>query len=85
MKVTLKFFASVREQVGVSEEQLDLAGAVDTVGALRHLLVARGGAWAAALAGSRALRMACDQVMCGEDTPLRDGAEVAFFPPVTGG
>jgi molybdopterin synthase sulfur carrier subunit len=85
MKVTLKFFASVREQLGVSQEQLDLADPPATVGALRALLVARGGSWAAALAGPRALRMACDQVMCGEDTALHDGAEVAFFPPVTGG
>jgi molybdopterin synthase sulfur carrier subunit len=29
--------------------------------------------------------MACNQVMCGADSPVADGAEVAFFPPVTGG
>jgi molybdopterin synthase sulfur carrier subunit len=29
--------------------------------------------------------MACNQQMCGADTALADGAEVAFFPPVTGG
>ena len=45
----------------------------------------RGGAWAEALAEHRALRVAVDQAMAAADAPLRDGAEVAFFPPVTGG
>ena len=85
MKVTLKFFASVREQLGSAGETLAVPASVATVGQLREHLVARGGDWAAALGGQRALRMACNQVMCGEDAPLADGAEVAFFPPVTGG
>jgi molybdopterin synthase sulfur carrier subunit len=29
--------------------------------------------------------MAINQVMCQESATLLDGAEVAFFPPVTGG
>ena len=47
--------------------------------------VARGGAYASALARGRAVRMALDQVLSDEAAALRDGAEVAFFPPVTGG
>ena len=85
MKVTLKFFASVREQLGSAGETLAVPAGVATVGQLREHLAARGANWAAALGGQRALRMACNQVMCGEGTPLADGAEVAFFPPVTGG
>lgn len=85
MRVNLKFFASVREQLGTSGETIDVPAGVATVGALRALLVARGGAWAAALGEGRALRMACNQQMCDADAPLGDGAEVAFFPPVTGG
>lgn len=84
MAVTVKFFASVREAVGASSETLDLPASVKTVGDLRAHLAARGDSWHQAL-GSPALRMACDQIMCGADTPLADGAEVAFFPPVTGG
>jgi len=45
----------------------------------------RGGAWAEALAPERAVRMAHQQVMCDGATPVAAGAEVAFFPPVTGG
>jgi molybdopterin synthase sulfur carrier subunit len=85
MNINLRFFASVREAVGTSNESVDLPAGVATVGAVRDLLIARGGAWAEALAHERALRMAFDQVMCGPDTPVREGGEVAFFPPVTGG
>jgi molybdopterin synthase sulfur carrier subunit len=56
-----------------------------TVGALRAELVARGGSHAQALAAGRAVRCALNQRMCGEAEALSDGAEVAFFPPVTGG
>ena len=85
MRINLKFFASVRETLGTSGESIDVPADVATVGALRALLVARGGAWAAALGEGRALRMAHNQQMCDAATPLADHAEVAFFPPVTGG
>jgi molybdopterin synthase sulfur carrier subunit len=85
MRINLKFFASVRETVGTGAETIDVPTDVTTVGALRALLVARGGAWAQALAEGRALRMACNQQMCDASTALAEGAEVAFFPPVTGG
>ena len=85
MNVTIRFFASVREKLGTSGEQLALPDGVATVGQLRELLVQRGDAWEEALGGGRALRMACNQVMCNEEAPLESGAEIAFFPPVTGG
>lgn len=85
MKITLRYFASVREQVGTAQESLELPEGVASVGAVRELLVARGGAWAEALDLARPVRMAHQQVMCGPDTAVSDGAEVAFFPPVTGG
>ena len=85
MKVDVLYFASLREAVGLAREQLALPGEVTTAGALRAHLRARGGAWAEALAEGRTLRVAVDQAMAAAETPLRDGAEVAFFPPVTGG
>ncbi|WUR16119.1 molybdopterin converting factor subunit 1 [[Empedobacter] haloabium] len=85
MRIHLKFFASVRETVGTGAETIDVPADVTTVGALRALLIARGEPWAGALAEGRALRMACNQRMCDAQTALVDGAEVAFFPPVTGG
>ncbi len=85
MHVSLRFFASVRETVGSSEEALILPAGVGTVGDVRTLLAARGGVWLDALGSTRVLRTAFNQVMCSADTALVDGCEVAFFPPVTGG
>ena len=85
MNIELRFFASVRELVGTSQERIALPDGVATVGAVREHLLARGGVWAQALSGERALRMAFNHVMCGPDTPIAEGGEVAFFPPVTGG
>ena len=83
MKITVRYFASIREAVGQGSEELDTSAA--TLGALRDELLARGGANTSALARGKAVRMALDQVLCDEAAALRDGAEVAFFPPVTGG
>jgi molybdopterin synthase sulfur carrier subunit len=85
MKINLRFFASVREALGTSGESVDLPEGVASVGAVRDFLIARGGAWAEALAHERALRMAFNHVTCEPGTPLQEGGEVAFFPPVTGG
>jgi molybdopterin synthase sulfur carrier subunit len=85
MQIHLRFFASVREAVGTAGEACSLPDGVTTVGAVRAFLIARGGAWAEALGQERALRMAFDHVMCEPETALREGGEVAFFPPVTGG
>ena len=83
MKVKLKYFASIREALGQGSESVDTSAA--TLGALRDELIARGGAYASALARGKSVRLALDQVMADESEPLREGAEVAFFPPVTGG
>lgn len=85
MKVEVLYFAGLREALGTGRESVALPEGVSTAGALRAHLRTRGGAWAEALAESRTLRVAVDQAMASADAPLRDGAEVAFFPPVTGG
>ena len=81
--ITIKYFASIREAIGQGSERLDTPAR--TVAELRDALVARGGAYAEVLARGRPVRVAVNQVMGREDTPLQEGAEVAFFPPVTGG
>ena len=83
MKVQIKYFASIREAIGRSSEEWETGAA--TLAQLRAELLARGGAYAEVLAPERALRMALNQVMADEATALAEGAEVAFFPPVTGG
>ena len=83
MKITVKYFASIREAVGVGSEQVVTLAA--NLAALRNELIHRGEPHASALAPGRALRMALNQVMANGDAVLKEGDEVAFFPPVTGG
>ncbi|RCW76211.1 molybdopterin converting factor subunit 1 [Pseudorhodoferax soli] len=83
MKLSIRYFASIREGLGLGQESMQTEAA--TVGALRDELLARGGAYAELLARGRAVRVAVDQQMQDESAALHEGAEVAFFPPVTGG
>jgi len=83
MIVQLRYFASIREAIGTSSESVNTTAA--TLAALRDELVARGGGYAEALAPGRAVRVALNQTMSDESAALVDGAEVGFFPPVTGG
>jgi molybdopterin synthase sulfur carrier subunit len=85
MNIQLRFFAGIREALGTSQEGVTLPDHVRTVGDVRAFLRERGGAWAEALAEGRALRMAYNQQMTDSATPITNGCEVAFFPPVTGG
>lgn len=84
MQVTIRYFASVREALDKGQEVVHTSQL--TVGGLRDELLARGGVFADALTRGKAVRVALDQVMCAdEDASLREGCELAFFPPVTGG
>lgn len=83
MKVRIKYFASIREAIGQGTESLDTPA--PTLAVLRDTLIARGGAYAEVLARGKAVRVALNQTLCDESTSLMEGAEVAFFPPVTGG
>jgi sulfur-carrier protein len=85
VRVLVLYFASLRETLGLAREALDLPEAVATAADLRSHLCARGGVWAQALAEGAAVRVAIDQSLALPATRLHEGAEVAFFPPVTGG
>jgi molybdopterin synthase sulfur carrier subunit len=83
MRLTIKYFASIREALGCGGEALDTSAA--TLAQLRDELIARGGAYAQSLARGKSVRLALNQLMSDESAPLTEGCEVAFFPPVTGG
>ena len=82
-RITVRYFASIREAVGQGSETLETTAT--TLGALRTELIARSTAHAASLAPGKAVRMALNQDMCALDAAIQNGDEVAFFPPVTGG
>ena len=83
MKVQVKYFASIRERLGAAEAVELPPGS--TVAALRSMLIASSPAHADALAPGRSLRSALNQTLCDGSAVIGEGAEVAFFPPVTGG
>ena len=85
MKIELRFFASLREALACSQEILIVPDPIKTIADLRSFLRQRGSAWANALAEGKPIRCALNHQMVDFQTNLEEGAEVAFFPPVTGG
>ncbi len=83
MTLRILYFARLRERFGTAEETLDFAGA--TAADLVAQLQTRGGVWAEELGAGRAFRVAVNQDIVALDATLPDHAEVAIFPPVTGG
>jgi len=83
MKLHVLYFARLRERFGRAEETLEFDAS--TAADLIAYLQSRGGVWAEELDGSRAFRVAVNQDIVALDAVLPDQAEVAIFPPVTGG
>ena len=83
MKITVKYFSSIREAIGHGSTVLETSAT--TLAMLRDELIASSPAHAEVLARGKAVRLALNQVMSDEAAGLVEGSEVAFFPPVTGG
>lgn len=83
--VTVRFFARIREQLGVAQLELLAVSADANVAAVRNRLIEEHGTvWQAALAADNVVT-AVNHEVCDDDHPVVDGDEVAFYPPVTGG
>lgn len=82
--ITIRYFARLREELGTAGETVALPAGVDTVGGLRDWLSGRGSPWGETLLAPAVL-IAVNHETAGPDAAVRDGDEVAFFPPVTGG
>lgn len=78
MSITVLYFASLRDAAGRDSEQLALPAS------LRGLYEELRGRHGFSLPADR-LRVAVDGAFAAWDAPLRDGCEVAFIPPVSGG
>ncbi len=85
MRVKLLYFAWVREKTGKSEEDVDLPAGIDTIAELVAWLKRRGPEYAEAFQRSEVIRAAVDRTHVRPTASIAGAAEIAFFPPVTGG
>ncbi len=82
--IKVLFFASLRERLDEASLEMEAEGLAD-LGAVLMRLRERGGIWVDVFAADQTVMMALNQEMTGADAAVKDGDEVAFFPPVTGG
>lgn len=80
----IRFFARIREQLGTDRLQLPWHDGIARVEDVTALLAERGAAWREALCAEQVI-VAVNHTVAEGGQPLRDGDEVAYFPPVTGG
>ena len=85
MKLTLLYFASLRERLECPMERVEMTVPTGTVAGVVAELRSRGGIWDEAFGPGRAWRISVNQRMGTLDSPVAEGDEIAFFPPVTGG
>jgi len=76
MQISVKFFASLREQMGLDGKELELESAITVAEVWQRV----------------ATELPPENLLCSRnlkfaewDEAVQDGDEVAFFPPVTGG
>lgn len=78
------FFAQTRELVNCDCVKLEFGPELAEIEAIRRRLAAKGNKWDLALQRDKLL-VAVNQEMSPWHVEIKDGDEVAFFPPVTGG
>jgi molybdopterin synthase sulfur carrier subunit len=83
--VKVRYFAWVRERVGKTEEDIELPSSVATVSDLIAWLTKRGEGYAYAFENPKVIRAAIDKTHVRAETRIAGAAEIAFFPPMTGG
>ena len=84
MRITVRFFASLREIADIDRIEIDLphgSGSGDVMRALRDHLNSDA---LAAIEGAQ-VKVAVNQVILRTGQNLNEGDEVAFLPPITGG
>lgn len=83
--ITVLYFARLKESLNYSTEEMELPESVQTIAQLKTHLAKRGEAWANLFNGKQTIRAAINHALVENDAAIKNGDEVAFFPPVTGG
>ncbi len=84
-RIKLVYFAWVRERVGKAEEEIEPPAGIATVAELIAWLAGKGEQYAYAFENPRVIRAAIDRSHVRADAKIAGAAEIAFFPPMTGG
>ena len=83
--IKLKYFARLSEVLDSKAEEIEFGDRSENVEAVIQLLIERGEPWTTEFTAETSFLVAVNHEMCGIDTILKEGDELAFFPPVTGG
>ncbi|HEX5507348.1 MAG TPA: molybdopterin converting factor subunit 1 [Pseudolabrys sp.] len=81
----LRYFAWVRERIGIPEEDITVPADVRTVSDLVAWLSTRGEEYAYAFENPKIIRAAIDRSHVQPQAAIANAGEIAFFPPMTGG
>ena len=81
----IQYFASIRETLGRSEEELELPAQVGSVQNLIDHLLSINPSFQRVFSAQNKVLVAVNQTVFDLDHPLSENDEVAFFPPMTGG
>lgn len=85
MKITILYFARIKEVVNYSSESVELPENISSIIALKSWLCDRGETWQKLFDGRGVVRAAINHELVDDMATFDEGDEVAFFPPVTGG
>ena len=86
MKINILFFAGIREMFGFKEKIIKIEESINSPEKLVKFLIEKEqGSWIKLLSSKDFIRVAINQEISEWSSPLKDGDELAFFPPITGG
>ena len=83
--MNILYFAWMREHTGCAAEEIELPDGVTTVADLVPHIASQSDGHATALRNLKTVRVAVNRTHSALETPIKQGDEIAFFPPVTGG
>jgi len=84
MMIRVRFFAALRESLGIDSLDVTSAANTDLSGLLEHIRRMLGDAAVAALCAPD-VRVALNREFVVGECVMKDGDEIAFMPPITGG
>ena len=83
--LNIQYFASIRETLDRSDEELQLPANVNSVQTLIDYLLGANPHFETVFNKDSKVLVAVNQTVVGRSHPLSENDEVAFFPPMTGG